>query len=157
MPTGDHAVWTDEESLGDAEDAIADSGVPIGVDDARPGVAHTCGVVARGLERVLVDDPDHNHIAGSIALPHANQCGVLLLAGYAPRSPKVDDHDLALIRREAQAPRSVEAVELEDGRGLADGSGLDVMRITAEAERECDHDADQDHEDERGTQAARPR
>src|SRR2546428_11520886 len=124
VPTGDHAVRSDEEGLGDAEDAIGDSGVPLGVDDAWPGVAHARGVVARGLERVLIDDPDQDHIAGSIAFPDANQRGVLLFAGDAPGSPKIDDHDLALIHREAQAPRSVEAVELEGRRGPAAGSGL---------------------------------
>src|SRR5207245_8212823 len=95
VPTGDHAVRTDEEGLGDAEDAVGDSGVPVGVDDTRPGVAHTRGVVARDLDRVLVDDPDQDHIARSIALPDANQRGVLLFARDAPGSPKVDDHDLA--------------------------------------------------------------
>src|SRR5207245_7961339 len=138
VPTGDHAVRTDEEGLGDAEDAIGESGVPVGVDDARPGVAHTRDVISRGLEVVLVDDPDQDHIAGSIAFPDANECGVLLFAGDAPGSPKVDYHDLALIRGEAQAPRSVEAIELEDGRGLADGSGLDVMRLPSDAEGQAD-------------------
>src|SRR5262245_61485741 len=91
---GDAALSIDDEGFGHPVDTPCDGGPAVAVHaDGDKRVAVAAEEAPRGCRLILVIDAEHAH-AGLLLEPHQN--GMLLNAWDAPRSPKVDDRDLAL-------------------------------------------------------------
>src|SRR5213079_2277320 len=111
---------------------------------------HALDVREPVVARLLIVHAEHDHVARSIALVDAHERGILLGARQTPRREEIHDHDLAREIREGDGSRSVETLEGEARRLLADRAGTDVVRIAAERERER-HDETEDRDDDGDT------
>src|SRR5437867_3637768 len=121
VASGDDAIGADEESLRNAEHAVGERDPAGIVDDRRPDHAHVTYVGTARVERVLVEDADDDHVAPAVALVHADERGVLLLAGEAPRGE----------RRSRRPPRPARATR----RAGSPGPGSSPTRETGRRTR----------------------
>src|SRR5581483_11998760 len=150
----DDAALVDQVGLGHAVDAVDDSDAALEVERREPvRVAHVMQQGEAVLALVLVIQAQDRHGAG---LGEVEEHRVLLAAAHAPRSPHVQEPDLAehVALGEGLA-RLAELRQLEMRRRLAD----ERRRHLARVERETDAEQrDQDREDaERKNEAVHER
>src|SRR5215468_9780441 len=152
VSVGDAARAIDDEGLGHAVDTPLDGGPAVAVRaDGDKRIAVAAEEAPRGCRLILVIDAEHAH-AGLLLEPHQN--GMLFNAWDAPRSPEVDDGDLAL--REIQTRKAGDRVacpvgqaldrfQLRRGRHLADQGGRQLGGIASAQGK--DEERGKDHED----------
>src|SRR5438309_897077 len=136
----DDTVGADEVRLGDAKDPVRERDAPVVIDHRGPAHAEIPDVRATVVRRILIEDADDDDVARAVALVHAYERGVLLLARDAPRGPEVEDDDLSRVLRERERRAALEAHERERGGLLADRARPDVVRVATEREGKRQHE-----------------